>query len=162
MEKIYGTTHRQDGLQHIGRDRWLLYYGYYETGSGAYEYRHTFDHRPTLEEVKAVINSQISADADERKRTGFQWQGVPLRYDDEAAANITGISVKIPRLGDAMFPLKFKLGDYPDGSPAFHVFKDTEEFESFTDALLMFSNECYEQSWSEKNDIDWTKFNEAL
>lgn len=117
MEKIYGTTIRQDGLQRIGRDTWVLFFGLYETtDGGTYEYRHTFKHRPTLDEIKAVINAQLSADADERKRNGFSWQGVPVRYDEEAERNITGLSVKIPRLGAAMFPLQFKLGDYPDGS----------------------------------------------
>lgn len=121
MEKIYGTTIRQDGLQRIGRDTWVLFFGLYETtDGGTYEYRHTFKHRPTLDEIKAVINAQLSADADERKRNGFSWQGVPVRYDEEAERNITGLSVKIPRLGAAMFPLQFKLGDYPDGSPAFY------------------------------------------
>ena len=118
MEKIYGTTIRQDGLQQVGRDTWVLFFGLYETADGStYEYRHTFNYRPSLDEIKSVINAQLSADADERKRNGFQWQGVPVRYDEEAERNITGLSVKIPRLGAAMFPLKFKLGDYPDGTP---------------------------------------------
>ena len=34
MEKIYGTTQRQDGLQRIGKNKWLLYFGYYETEDG--------------------------------------------------------------------------------------------------------------------------------
>lgn len=163
MEKIYGTTVRQDGLQRIGRDTWVLFFGLYETtDGGTYEYRHTFKHRPTLDEIKAVINAQLSADADERKRNGFSWQGVPVRYDEEAERNITGLSVKIPRLGAAMFPLQFKLGDYPDGNPAFYEFKDAEEFESFTDALLLFSQECYAQAWQAKAEIDWNKFTDAL
>lgn len=163
MEKIFGTTQRQDGLQRIGRDKWLLFFGLYETADGStYEYRHTFTHKPTLDEIKQVINNQLSADADERKRNGFSWKGVPVRYDEEAERNITGISVKIPRLGAAMFPLKFKLGDYPDGSPAFYEFTDAEDFESFTDALLVFSQECYAQSWQEKASIDMDIFKEVL
>ena len=134
MEKIYGTTVRQDGLQRIGRDTWVLFFGLYETtDEGTYEYRHTFKHRPTLDEIKAVINAQLSADADERKRNGFSWQGVPVRYDEEAERNITGLSVK-----------------------------DAEEFESFTDALLLFSQECYAQAWQAKAEIDWNKFTDAL
>ena len=163
MEKIFGTTVRQDSLQRTGRNTWVLFFGLYTTAEGStYEYRHTFNRRPTLDEIKAVINAQLSADADERKRNGFQWEGVPVRYEGEAERNITGLSVKIPRLGAAMFPLKFKLGDYPDGSPAFHYFADAEEFESFTDALMMFSQECYNKSWQEKAAIDWTKFENAL
>lgn len=163
MEKFYGTPVRQDGLQRIGTDKWMIFFGLFQTEAGnTYEYRHTFKHRPTLDEIKAIINAQLSADADERKRTGFQWRGVPVRYDEEAERNITGLSVKIPRLGDAMFPLKFKLGDYPDGSPAFYVFTDAEEFESFTDALMLFTQECYAKSWQDKADVDWTKFETEL
>jgi hypothetical protein len=163
MEKIFGTTVRQDGLQRIGRNTWLLFFSLYETeDGGTYEYRHTFNRRPTLDEIKEIINAQLSADADERKRNGFKWQGVPVRYDEEAERNITGLSVKIPRLGAAMFPLKFKLGDYPDGTPAFYEFADAEEFESFTDALMLFSQECYNKLWTEKSAIDWTKFEAGL
>ena len=163
MEKIYGTTVRQDSIQRTGRNAWTLFFGLFEDESGStYEYRHTFKHRPTLDEIKDVVNTRLSADADERKRNGFKWQGVPVRYDEEAERNITGLSVKIPRLGAAMFPLKFKLGDYPDGSPAFYEFKDAEEFESFTDALLLFSQECYAKSWAAKSEMDWSKFEETL
>ena len=49
MEKIYGTTQRQDGLQRIGKNKWLLYFGYYETEDGNYEYRHTFSRKPTMD-----------------------------------------------------------------------------------------------------------------
>ena len=159
MEKVYGTTIRQDGLQKVGRDKWILFYGLYTEANGStYEYRQTFTHRPSLEEIKNAINATISAEADERKRTGFSWQGVPVKYDEEAERNLTGLSVKIPRLGAAMFPLTFKFGDNADGSPAFYEFKDAEEFESFTDALLVFTQECYANSWAEKSNIDWTKF----
>lgn len=163
MEKIFGTTVRQDGIQRTGKRRWLLFFGLYEDEEGkTYEYRETFDHRPSLDEIKSVINAQISSDADERKRSGFVWKGLPVRYDEEAERNITGLSVKIPRLGTAMFPLTLKLGDCPDGSPAFHKFADAEEFESFTDALLAFAQDCYAKSWQEKSEIDWTKFEDTL
>lgn len=165
MEKVYGSPKRQDGLYKVGRNKYEIIYGFgkdNEEDEIGWNYRQRFKNRPTLDEIKAVINAQLSADADERKRNGFQWKGVPVRYDEEAERNITGLSVKIPRLGAAMFPLKFKLGDYPDGSPAFHEFADAEEFESFTDALMMFSQECYNKSWQEKAAIDWTKFENAL
>lgn len=165
MEKVYGSPKRQDGLYKVGRNKYEIIYGFgkdHEEDETGWNYRQRFTYRPTLDEIKAVINTQLSADADERKRNGFSWQGVPVRYDEEAERNITGLSVKIPRLGAAMFPLQFKLGDYPDGSPAFYEFKDAEEFESFTDALLLFSQECYAQAWQAKAEIDWTKFSDAL
>lgn len=165
MEKVYGSPVWQDGLYKVGRNKWELIYGFGkddETAESGWNWRQRFTHCPTLDEIKAVINAQLSADSDERKRNGFQWQGVPVRYDEEAERNITGLSVKIPRLGAAMFPLRFKLGDYPDGSPAFYEFKDAEEFECFTDALLLFSQECYAKSWQAKSEIDWSKFEEAL
>lgn len=165
MEKIYGASGRQDGLYKVGRNKWEIIYGFGRDDPDAeqgWNWRQRFSHRPTIEEVKQVINAQVSAEADERKRSGFSWQGVPVRYDEEAERNITGLSVKIPRLGAAMFPLKFKLGDFADGSPAFHTFENAEEFESFTDALLLFSQDCYAKLWQAKSEIDWSKFEEAL
>lgn len=158
MEKVYGSPIRQDGLYKVGRNTYELIYGFGEDEQGGWNWRERFNHKPTLDEIKETIQKTISAEADERKRTGFSWQGVPVKYDEEAERNLIGLSVKIPRLGAAMFPLTFKLGDNADGSPAFYEFKDAEEFESFTDALLVFTQECYANSWAEKSNIDWTKF----
>lgn len=165
MEKVYGSPKRQDGLYKVGRNKYEIIYGFgkdSDTDETGWNYRQRFNHLPTQEEIKQVINAQLSADADERKRNGFTWKGVPVRYDEEAERNITGLSVKIPRLGAAMFPLTFKLGDYPDGSPAFYVFEDAEDFESFTDALLLFSQDCYARAWQEKASIDMDKFKEVI
>lgn len=165
MEKVYGSPRRQDGLYKIGRNKWELIFGFGkddETSETGWNWRQRFSHRPTLDEIKQIINSQLSAEADERKRNGFSWKGVPVRYDEEAERNITGISVKIPRLGAAMFPLTFKLGNYPDGTPAFYEFTDAEDFESFTDALLLFSQDCYAKLWQAKSEVDWSKFEHEL
>lgn len=158
MEKVYGSPIRQDGLYKVGQNTYELIYGFGEDEQGGWNWRKRFNHKPTLDEIKDTINNTISAEADERKRTSFSWQGVPVKYDEEAERNLTGLSVKIPRLGAAMFPLTFKLGDNADGTPAFYEFKNADEFESFTDALLVFTQECYANSWAEKSNIDWTKF----
>lgn len=165
MDKIYGSTKRQDGLYRIGFSIWEIIYGFGKDNPNDYsgwDWRKRFSHRPSMEEIKTEIESVISAEADERKRTGFSWKGKPVFYDEEAERNLTGLSVKLPRLGSSMFPLTYKLGNYPDGTPAFHIFNDAEEFESFTDALLTHTQECYAWAWNTKASIDWTKFETVL
>lgn len=76
MEKIYGTSVRQDGLHKVGRRNFTLFYGLYTDEYGnQYEYRHTFDHNPTWEEVKAVLVEAINEHTQETILNGFEWHG---------------------------------------------------------------------------------------
>jgi hypothetical protein len=65
MEKIYGSPIRQDGLMQVGRNRWDLFYGFGkdEDNDMGWNWRTTFDHHPTLEEVKDTIITQINSNA---------------------------------------------------------------------------------------------------
>lgn len=162
MERVYGSPKRQDGLYKIGRNKYQLIYGFGEDENGGWNWREDFRYRPMMPEIKSIINATISEAWDEKKRTGFSWQGIPVRYDEEAERNLTGLSVKMPRLGSAMFPLTFKLGEHPDGTPAFYQFETQEEFEQFTDSLMAHTQECYAGSWEEKATVDWTKYEEVI
>ena len=60
MEKIYGASERRDGIQQIGRKRWEVFYGFGMDGGTGYNYRQTLEYKPTIEEVKEIITTQIS------------------------------------------------------------------------------------------------------
>lgn len=77
MNKIYGTPVRQDGLQKVGRRTFTLFYGLYsDEHGGTYEYRYTFDHKPTWEEVEAVLVEAINEHTKETIINGFIWNGM--------------------------------------------------------------------------------------
>lgn len=78
MEKIYGTKKRQDCLVRTGRSKWILFYGFGkddENSENGWEYRHTFDHKPTLSEVKELVVSAINTATEEKIITALSGTG---------------------------------------------------------------------------------------
>lgn len=153
MQKRYGATDRQDGLYKAGRNKWDVFYGFgkdsddSDTGWNWYE---RFNHRPTREEIVALINKQIDAATDERIANGMVWNGKPVRLDTESQTNILGILVNLPYDDGSMFPMTFKLGDYADSTPAFHEFASAEEFAGFAKAATDHKQTAYAEGWQEK------------
>ena len=68
MEKIYGSNERQDSLIKVGKG-YYMYYGFGKDNEDAehgYNYRHKFDHRPTLDEVKEQVLAAIDMETKDR------------------------------------------------------------------------------------------------
>lgn len=158
MEKVYGATGRQDGLYKIGRNKWELIFGFgkdSEQEQTGWNYRQRFTSKPTLDEIKAIISAQIDADTDENILHGFVWKELPVKLDIENQTNILGILVNLPLGGDSLFPMTFKLGDYSDGTPAFHEFTSAQEFADFAKSATSHKQEAYSKGWQEKSTINW-------
>lgn len=158
MEKIYGTTIRQDGLQKIGRDKWQLFYGLYKDESGSYEYRHVFHHKPTQEEVKHVIHEQVNANVEELIRCGFKWNGISVYLSEENQRNFKAAYDLAYQMQGATLPVKFKLGETADEEAVYYSFADMETFTDFHTQAIAHINECLNNGWIEKDNIDWSKF----
>ena len=130
MEKIYGTTKRQDGLQRVGKNKWLLYFGLYETESGTYEYRHTFTHKPTLDEIKKLVWATIDAETKDKIVNQFEYEGIKVWLTDEKA----------------------------DATPIYQTFRTRDEFKKFSEAAACFILETIRNGWKEKDNVDWDVF----
>ena len=52
MEKIYGASAAQDGVVKVSNKSYILFFGYGEDSMGGYNYRHRFDHKPTVDELR--------------------------------------------------------------------------------------------------------------
>lgn len=163
MNKVYGATGRQDGLYKIGRNKWELIYGFGkdnpedETG---WNYRQRFTYKPTQDEIIEIIKAQINADTDEKILKGFKWDGKPVLIDNETQSNITGVMANLPYLPEQAFPLQFKLGVYPDGTPSFHAFASAEEFSQFSVAGVNFKQQCYQDGWNAIQELEDINFSE--
>ena len=156
MEKIYGTTQRQDGLQRIGRNKWMLYYGYYETEGIAYEYRHTFDHKPSLDEIKEEVIKQINADTDAKILSEFVWRGMPVWLSSENQFNYKAAYDIAVQTEGATLPVRFKFGT--DKEAIYHKFETLEELRDFYVNCLSFVQNALDECWEEKEGIDWGVF----
>lgn len=158
MEKVYGSPVRQDGLIKVGKNEWELIYGFGEDENGGWNWRQRFRYLPTPEEIASIINAQIDEATDEKIAHGLVWNELPVTLDTEAQTNILGVLVSLP-LGDSMFPMTFKLGDFADGTPAFYEFKSSEEFASFAKAATDHKQAMYSEGWTEKMQLNLESFN---
>lgn len=152
MNKIYGATERQDGLYHIGRNKWEIIFGFGKDSEGdevGYNYRHRFDHQPTFDEIKAVISKQIDSDTDAAIVNGMVWNGISVKLDSETENNIIGLLALLALSGGGLFPKTFKLGEQ-DGNAVFHQFKTAEEFTEFAKAASEHKQRQYSIGWEQK------------
>lgn len=149
MEKIYGTKDRQDGLYKIGRNKYALIYGLYKDADGnAYEYRHTYRHKPAWTEVRDALIEAINSHTKEEILNGLVWNGKRVWLSDENQRNY----MMIEQLDASAYPLKVKINEDRDGSPEYHTFSEAQ--------FKAFSRECREhvinalaKGWEEKDSL---------
>lgn len=161
MEKIFGTNRRQDSLVHTGHSKWILFYGFGkddEASDTGWEYRHTFDHKPTLSEVRELIISTINAATEEKIINGFVWNGIPVYLSTENQFNFKAAYDMAEMSQGATLPIKFKLSEDGAGTPIYHEFADLGEFRDFYSKAMTYINQTLNDGWAEKDSVDWSVF----
>lgn len=161
MEKVYGSPKRQDGLYKVGRNKYELIYGFgkdREEDATGWNYRERFDHRPTLDEIRATIIAQINADTETRILTQFSWNGKPVWLSKENQYNYKAAYDLAYQTDGAILPIRFKLGEDEDGNAIYHTFTKIEPFSDFITKMITFSNTLLNEGWKEKDSIDYSKF----
>lgn len=157
MDKIYGTTIRQDGLQKVGRTRWDLFYGFGkdEDNEMGYNWRTSFDHQPTIAEIKDTILAQISHNTQQKIIEGFSWKGIKVWLSSENQANYS-LAYNMVKNGDLNNLPTIKLGT--DDNPVLYEFEDETELISFAQSMQKHIQDCLDESWTERSSIDWSIF----
>lgn len=159
MEKIYGTTIRQDGLQKVGRKRYELFYGFGKDNANdetGYNYRKTFAYKPTIDEIKEIIITQINKEIDLKILNGLEWKGMPIWLSSENQFNYKAAYDLAVQTNGTTLPVTFKFGT--DNSPIYHTFENLEEFQEFYTTSLAYVQQTLLDGWSEKDSIDWSVF----
>ena len=157
MDKIYGAQIRQDGLQKVGRNRWDLFYGFGkdEDNEMGYNWRTSFDHQPTIEEVKETITAQISQNTQKAIIEGYEWNGMKVWLSSENQANYT-LAYDMAKNGDLKDMPTVKLGT--DETPVYYTFEDIEELTAFVVGMRQHIQDCLNASWTERREMDWSVF----
>lgn len=60
MEKIFGAKERQDGVVRVSSRSYILFFGYGEENGNGYNYRARFDHKPSVSELREVIETHVN------------------------------------------------------------------------------------------------------
>lgn len=151
MNKIYGTSVRQDGLRKVGRKNFTLFYGLYtDEHGGTYEYRHTFDHKPTWEEVKSMLVEAINEHTQETIINGFVWNDQRVWLSDENQRNF----MMMEKQPNELYPLKVKINEDADGQPIYYTFVSEEEFASFSKLGSQHVLNTWMAGWREKDSLN--------
>lgn len=127
----------------------VLFYGHGTDELGGFRWRKDYDHRPTMAEVKTDIEELINEQVQERIRTGMEYETMPVWLSEENQLNFRSV----PRV-----PVRFKLGEYSDGKPAYRVFETREELADFNEAIANHIAQCLNAGWDEKDAVDYSAY----
>lgn len=155
MEKVFGATVRNDQLIVHGTGKAVLIYGYGEEDGQGFDYRHVFDHKPTKEELKNVIEEHINSMTDEKILSGFIWNGKKVWLSSENEFNFKAAYDLAVQTDGASLPIKFKLGEDENGVPVYHTFKTMNSFTDFYTSAITFINQTLNEGWAEKDSVDY-------
>ena len=156
MEKIYGASAAQDGVVKVSNNSYILFFGYGEDSMGGYNYRHRFDHKPTEEELCAVIEAHVNEQTQERIVGGYQWKGKQVWLSGENQQNYTSDYLA------GVLPVKVRVYD-PDAeaSGTVALLETPEELADFYHGMVQHVRQCIEDVWSVKDSVDsYTLFNQ--
>ena len=78
MEKIFGAKERQDGVVRVSSRSYILFFGYGEENGNGYNYRARFDHKPSVSELREVIETHVNGLTDAKIVSGYEWAVMPI------------------------------------------------------------------------------------
>lgn len=160
MKKVYGNKNefalvKEEGtritigydLQELlGSDNAIWYEIYFYTKKG----------KPSFEQAKQAIIDGVNSKTDEKILSGFVWNGINVWLSAENQRNFSEAQRMAKDYGEAVLPLRFKLGEDTEGNPVYHTFNTIEELNGFYIQAFAYVNQCLNDGWAEKDSIDWS------
>ena len=108
--------------------------------------------RPSFEQVKAAIITDINERVKAKIIGGFVWNEKPVWLSEENQMNFA----------QAVVPATFKIGEDANGDPIYQEFATKTELKAFVEACVQWKQQCLSDGWAEKDGMDWTPYAEAL
>lgn len=155
MEKRYGASCPQNGLEKIGTNRWAVFYGFGKDSEDAdtgYNWYQTYNHRPTLDEIKADIIDAIKQESEYKLRYGLTWNGLTVEYTEERKSDLTGIIVGLQG-GFMQFPIEINLGSSADGTPSVFTFTSPEQIGEVAAGIAAHKAAVSKAEWTAINEL---------
>lgn len=125
-----------------------------EDGFSYVEY--TFDHFPTLDEIRKTVNGFYNAETDKAILSGFTYDGVPVWLSSENQFNFKAAFDLAVQTEGASLPVKFKFGS--DEEPVYKTFSTVAELRTFYLSAIAYIQDCLEAGWAKKDAVDYTVY----
>lgn len=155
---IYGGNHPLVQCTNHVKDRWLVLWNEGEGKDGGLSYMSdTFDHKPTLQEIKDVINDYINDKVNEEIYSGLVVDNNIVYLSLENQINYKSAYDLAYQTSGKNLPQTFKFGeDY------YKVFNTLEELEEFYLKVRNHIDSCLDKGWRAKTSVDYSKYEELL
>lgn len=114
---------------------------------------HTFNHIPTLSEIKSVITEYHNKLIDQTILSGLVWNGMKVWLSSENQFNYKVAYDLAVQTNGATLPIVFKFGD--DENVVYHEFKTLEELTNFYITSINYVQTVLQEGWKKKDEIDW-------
>jgi hypothetical protein len=166
MSKVFGLTERYSLIDTSG-SKTLVNYGIEhvdEINSTWHEVSFSKAHGelPNINDVKEAIINDINNDTDAKILSGFVWNGVNVWLSEENQRNFSEAQRMAEKYGDAVLPLRFKLGEDSEGNPVYHTFETVAELDAFYTQAFRYVNQCLNEGWAIKDNFDWKPYEDLL
>ena len=134
----------------VSNKSYILFFGYGEDSMGGYNYRHRFDHKPTVDELRSVIESHVNTLTQERIVGGYRWKGKQVWLSGENQQNYTSDYLA------GVLPVKVRVYDpYAEASGTVELLETPEELADFYHGMVQHVRQCIEDGWSVKDYVDY-------
>lgn len=114
----------------------------------------TFDHLPTKEDIRQVINAYYNEQTEKDIITGFMYDGVPVWLSSENQFNFKAAFDLAIQTSGSSLPVKFKFGT--DSEPVYKSFSTVEELIDFYTKAIAYIQKCLEDGWQKKDSVDYS------
>lgn len=115
-----------------------------------------FDHRPSVEEVRATIIAWHNARIDKQIKQGFRWEDVSVWLSTENQFNYKAAFDLAVQTQGANLPVVFKLGT--DEKPVYREFATLDELKAFYTAAMAHVQQTLAAGWKTKDGIDFGQY----
>ena len=108
--------------------------------------------KPSLEQIKDAVINDINARVKDNIISGFVWNGKPVWLSEENQMNFA----------QGVVPVTLKIGEEEDKSPIYQDFITADELRSFSDECSVWKQHCLTDGYAEKDNIDWSPYQQLL
>ena len=139
------------------RDFWRIRFDVQKNEDGSADYiEHQFQCKPSLAEVKSVINQYYNDQTDAEILSGLQYDGQMVWLSSENQANYkAAYDLAVQTQGETL-PYKMKLGT--EDNPVYKEFTTLQDFKAFYLAVQKHIDKAINEGWEKKDSIDWSQY----
>lgn len=117
---------------------------------------HTFNHLPSVSEIRKFIEEAIDKQTASSIESGFAWQNIPVWLSIENQHNYTSNYVHAKQTGGGNLPITFKFGT--DEAPEYVTFESVQDLEAFHGKMLEYVHRMQVIGWEKKRSIDYNNY----